>query len=74
MSRYVPAATCLTRALVTLVLFERYGHVGHLRIAVAKNPGGNLEAHAWVESHGHIVIGSRKDLGRFTVLRPVQEA
>jgi len=73
MSRYVPAATCLTRALVTLVLFERYGHVGCLRIAVAKDPVGKLEAHAWVESQGNIVIGSRTDLSRFTVLCAVAE-
>lgn len=74
MSRYVPAATCLTRALVTLVLLEKYGHVGRLRIAVAKDAVGKLEAHAWVESQGHIVIGSRTDLSRFTVLRAVEES
>lgn len=73
MSRYAPAATCLTRALVTLVLFEKYGHLGSLRIAVAKDSAGKLEAHAWVESQGHIVIGSRTDLSRFTVLRAVEE-
>jgi hypothetical protein len=72
MSRYVPAATCLTRALVTLVLFERYGHPACLRIGVAKNREGKLEAHAWVESQGKIINGGHADLSRFTLLRPVE--
>jgi len=47
-SRYLPAATCLTRAMATLFLLDRMGHEGHLKIGVAKDQRGNLKAHAWV--------------------------
>src|SRR5467141_1529215 len=32
MSRYVPAASCLTQALAMLVLLNRFGHSSELRI------------------------------------------
>ena len=56
-SRYVPKATCLTQALATQVLCARQGHTACLCIGVAKGERGHLEAHAWVESQGRIVIG-----------------
>src|SRR2546421_12701387 len=37
MSRYVPAASCLTQALAMLVLLNWLGHSSELRIGVAKN-------------------------------------
>src|SRR5690348_8231704 len=46
--RYVPAATCLTQALVTKVLLGRHGHDATVRIGVARFGGGRLQAHAWV--------------------------
>lgn len=73
-SRFVPAATCLTQALVTVVMLEDVCLDATLRIGVAKSSSGKLEAHAWVESSGRIVIGgSDADLSKFTLLRPVQE-
>lgn len=72
MSRYVPAATCLTKALVTMVLLRRAGHEASLRIGVTRLQFGSLEAHAWVESNGKVVIGgNHADISRYTVLRPV---
>jgi len=72
MSRYVPATTCLTKALVTVVLLRRAGQEASMRIGVARSRFGSLEAHAWVESHGKVVIGgSHADISRYTVLRPV---
>lgn len=72
MSRYVPAATCLTKALVTMVLLEQVGRPASLRIGVTKSQFGSLEAHAWVESDGKVLIGgSHADISRYTVLRPV---
>jgi hypothetical protein len=56
-SRYVPAATCLTQALAALVLFSRAGIEARLHIGVAKDERGRLLAHAWVESEGRTVIG-----------------
>ena len=72
MSRYVPAATCLTKALVTVMLLRRAGQDASVRIGVARSQFGAIEAHAWVESNGQVVIGgSHADISRYTVLRPV---
>ncbi len=68
-SRYTPGGVkCLARALATQVLLGRRGHLTQLRIGVAKNEEGKLEAHAWVESQGKVVIGRLRDLSRFTPL------
>jgi hypothetical protein len=56
-SRYAPAATCLTQALATKLLLARCGHQATVRIGVARHGGGELQAHAWVESNGRVVIG-----------------
>ena len=67
-SRYIPGRVkCLARALTTQVLLEQRGYQAQLRIGVAKGEQG-LEAHAWVESQGRIVIGGLKDIGRYTTL------
>lgn len=66
-SRYMPGIKCLARALTTQVLLGRRGYQTQLRIGVAKGQGG-LEAHAWVESQGRVVIGGLKDLERYTPL------
>jgi hypothetical protein len=56
--RYVPGArTCLPQALAVQVLLARRDCPAHLCIGVAKGEAGQMEAHAWVESHGRIVIG-----------------
>jgi hypothetical protein len=72
-SRYVPAATCLTQALATQLLLARRGQVSRLRIGVSKGQGGELKAHAWVESQGRIVIGQTNDLPSYTILNRLEE-
>ena len=73
MSRYVPAATCLAQSLVTVKLLEDAGFPARLRIGVARSESGELEAHAWVESNGRVIIGgTHADLKRFTVLHAVE--
>lgn len=68
-TRYMPSgAKCLARALACQVLMTRRGYSPELRIGVAKSDEGKLEAHAWVESQGQVVIGYLKDLPRFTQL------
>lgn len=74
MSRYVPVATCLTQALTTQILLAQIGHSTDLKIGVAKSIEGKLEAHAWLESRGEIVIGKLKDLSRFTILSSLKKA
>ena len=68
-SRYVPVATCLTQALVTKLMLGRFGHQAIVRIGVARSDTGELQAHAWVESGGKIVIGgSESSLQRYKPL------
>ena len=68
-SRYMPGGVkCLARALATQVLLSRHGHPADLHLGVAKGEGGQLEAHAWVESQGQVVIGALSNLSRFTPL------
>ena len=70
-SRYVPGgATCLPQALATHVLLERAGYAARLHIGVAKNGERQLQAHAWVESQGRVVIGG-SEVGRYTPLMAV---
>jgi hypothetical protein len=66
-SRYMPGQVkCLARALTTQVLMKQSGYTCELRIGVAKGESGKLEAHAWIEHQGIIVIGYLKDLARYT--------
>jgi hypothetical protein len=66
-SRSVPSArTCLVQALAGQVLLTRQGYPVQLRIGVAKGEEGQLEAHAWLESEGRIVIGGEESPSRFT--------
>ena len=67
-SRYVPAATCLSQALAARMLLKQRGCPARLQIGVAKGERGQLEAHAWVESEGRIVVGNSRDLSRYTPL------
>ncbi|HEX5417400.1 MAG TPA: lasso peptide biosynthesis B2 protein [Chloroflexota bacterium] len=48
---------CLPRALAVHFVLTRCGYLAQLRIGVAKDPAGRLQAHAWVESGGVIVVG-----------------
>jgi len=57
-SRVVPSGgNCLVRALATGIMLKCYGHPSELKIGVMKPVGGRLEAHAWLESAGSVVIG-----------------
>ena len=57
-SRVVPkGSNCLVRALATGIMLKRYGYPSELKIGVTKPASGRLEAHAWLESGGRVVIG-----------------
>lgn len=64
-SRYMPGVKCLARALTAQVLMKQHGHPSELRIGVAKGETGELEAHAWIEHRGRVVIGALNDLQRY---------
>jgi hypothetical protein len=57
--RLFPRNPCLTQAVVVQRLFRKRGRPAELRIGVRKEHGATLEAHAWVESEGEILIGAR---------------
>ncbi len=58
-ARRVPAlGNCLSVALAARLLLTIFGHSSSLRIGVAKGDSGQLEAHAWLEDNGTILIGS----------------
>lgn len=56
MSRYVPKATCLTRALTAQILLAGQNYPSNIKIGVCKTEG-NFEAHAWLEADDKIVLG-----------------
>lgn len=57
-SRCIPAASCLTQALAAKVLLGRRGIEAKVHIGVSRS-NDQFEAHAWVTSAGHIVVGGR---------------
>lgn len=57
--RLFPRNPCLTQAVLVQRHLRRRGHASELRIGVRKGATMNLEAHAWVECRGEVVIGSR---------------
>jgi len=57
-ARHSPRSTCLVQALAARVLLRRAGVSADLRIGVARNAGSGIQAHAWVESNGAVVLGA----------------
>src|SRR5882762_1074593 len=64
-SPHVPGITCLTQALAALTLLGHFGQTASLRFGIAKQEGGDLTAHAWVETEGKIVMGNSLHLSRY---------
>ena len=66
--------TCLVQALAGQLLLRRRGCDASLCIGVARDGTGRLEAHAWLESDGAVLIGGpRSRLERYRSL-PAFEA
>jgi hypothetical protein len=58
-SRRIPLfSRCLTQAIAAKIILARCGYPALMRIGVSRNENGRLEAHAWVESQGAIVVGA----------------
>jgi len=73
--RLIPDATCLPQAIAAESLLVRDGHDVALRIGVMKNAAGKIEAHAWVECEGRVVVGDLPEgLGKYTQLPPLPPA
>ena len=69
----VPHATCLTQALAGQLLLGVEGIPASVHIAVAKERGGILEAHAWLDFDGKILIGGPDSPQKYTRLLPVDQ-
>jgi hypothetical protein len=62
---YLPGSgTCLSQAVVGAALLAAHGYPATVRLGVAK-PGAAVEAHAWVEREGTVVVGELSDLDRY---------
>jgi Transglutaminase-like superfamily len=72
-SRYVPFTTCLSKAFALQVLFSKQGYSSFLRIGISKNENEQLEAHAWVECKGQVVMGYCPDFTRYKVMQYLDE-
>jgi hypothetical protein len=70
--RFVPKGNCLPQALAAESLLARSGYPVELRIGVVKTDQGWLQAHAWVESGGRLVVGDlTQGLSTYTPLPPL---
>jgi Transglutaminase-like superfamily len=59
-------ATCLVKALAAQAMLARRGYPSRLRIGVTRGGRGELEAHAWVEHEGRILVGGAvPEIARF---------
>jgi Transglutaminase-like superfamily len=60
---------CLPQALAACAMLRRRGIAARLVIGVRRAPApGPIEAHAWVESGGRVILGGMDDLPSFVPL------
>lgn len=71
-ARLVPRATCLAQALAAQAMLARRGISSEIRIGVARSSGQSLEAHAWLERDGRVLLGAR-GAERFRPLEGLQD-
>ncbi|MGH9144935.1 MAG: lasso peptide biosynthesis B2 protein [Vicinamibacterales bacterium] len=72
-ARRLPVSTtCLVRALAADMVLRRRGHASTLRIGVRRQKSNEctapLEAHAWIECDGRVIVGGRENLASYAVL------
>ena len=71
-SSRVPGTTCLVEALSAECMLRRRGHAPVLKIGVRRCAAISIEAHAWVECSGAVVIGTTPELTEYAVLSAEQ--
>lgn len=65
----VPTANCLTQALSTQYILARAGTTAVVRVGIAQDENGRVEAHAWVLENGAIILGGTTEtLKKYAVL------
>lgn len=65
-------ATCLVQALAAKRWLERLGVASRLKLGARKTGEQALDAHAWLEAGGRIVVGG--DIGDYAEFPPVRPA
>ncbi len=63
---------CLPAAYAGHLLLHRHGYDSAVQVGVAHDASGRVEAHAWVEASGRILIGALPDHARFVPLPPLE--
>ena len=63
-----PRNPCLTSAVAAHLLRRRNGEPATLRIGIRRGSEDRLEAHAWVELHGRIVVGGADSPSSYVAL------
>src|SRR5689334_15098473 len=66
-SRRIGGATCLAEAAVAYTMLRRHGHDPRLRIGVRQGESA-LDAHAWVECDGIVVVGELPEMTGYAML------
>jgi hypothetical protein len=73
--RILPDRPCLTKALTAYVLLARRGGSStKLQIGVRRRSDGTLDAHAWLEREGKVIIGGNASPSTYSILTPRVEA
>ena len=69
--RRLPGRTCLIEALAADVMLRRRGYEPRLQLGVRKSsdPSRPVDAHAWIECDGEIVVGGLDTLALYTLQR-----
>jgi hypothetical protein len=65
--QYIPGSACLAKALAAQIMLSRAHYPSNLRIGVSRQNEDQLEAHAWLESGGRVIMGG-SGLERYTKL------
>jgi hypothetical protein len=68
LKQYAPRANCLTQALATKAVLRSYGQNANIRLGVVRSDI-SIDAHAWVEIEGHIILGKQPNNSRYSILR-----
>ena len=66
--RRFPGTTCLSAAIVAYAMLRRRGRDPQLRIGVRHSRDRTLDAHAWVECGGRVVIGELPEMAGYATL------
>ena len=66
--RRITGTTCLAEALAVYTMLRRRGHEPLLRIGVRQRDYSLLDAHAWVECDGQVVMGEVPRITDYAIL------